>query len=298
MTSVAPKARAACRQSSPTGPAPVTSTRVPGPTRALPQAHTPTDSGSISAAASSDRASGTGWANSSWTTTYSQKAPSIGGVPKNRIRGQRLYRPARHCGQVKSGTPGSSETRCPRRCTAGAGPGGDHGPGGLVAEHQRRLHHEVADPPVLVVVHVGAAGPDGGDPYEHLPRAGLGPGPLLQRDLSHPVQHGRAHGVLARGLRSPPRRWGTEDEVVQAILLSGDGAEGEPGDQPAAHGEPGEHHRHDHDRADGGELAPVDAGLGDELGGGDGQRLGVRARRRPRRTRSRSRRRPGRARRW
>ena len=50
----------------------------------------PTDSGSSSAAASSLMPSGTGWAKASCTTTYSANAPSIGGVAKNRIRGQRL----------------------------------------------------------------------------------------------------------------------------------------------------------------------------------------------------------------
>jgi len=85
MTSVAPKASAAWTLTRPIGPAPVTSTREPGPTRPLRQAQMPTDRGSSSAAASSEMVSGTGWAKAACTTTYSAKAPSMGGVAKNRI---------------------------------------------------------------------------------------------------------------------------------------------------------------------------------------------------------------------
>ena len=44
---------------------------------------------------------------------HSQPTPSMGGVAKKRMFGQRLYRPARHCRQDMSGTPGSTETRWP-----------------------------------------------------------------------------------------------------------------------------------------------------------------------------------------
>ena len=54
------------------------------------KAQMPTDSGSISPAASSLIVSGTAWTNAAGMTTYSQKAPSYGGVAKNRMPGQRL----------------------------------------------------------------------------------------------------------------------------------------------------------------------------------------------------------------
>ena len=90
ITSVAPKASAACTLTSPIGPAPVTSTREPAVTRAFRHAQMPTDSGSSRAAASSPTPSGTGWAKASCTTTYSANAPSMGGVAKKRMFGQRL----------------------------------------------------------------------------------------------------------------------------------------------------------------------------------------------------------------
>ena len=87
---MAPKASAVCTATSPIGPAPVTSTRDPAPTRPLRQAQMPTDSGSSSAAASSLIESGTGCAKAECTTTCSANAPSIGGVAKNRMSGHRL----------------------------------------------------------------------------------------------------------------------------------------------------------------------------------------------------------------
>ena len=48
-----------------------------------------TESGSISAAASSESESGIGCARCAGTTTYSAKEPSIGGVAKNAICGHR-----------------------------------------------------------------------------------------------------------------------------------------------------------------------------------------------------------------
>ena len=79
-TEAAPRASAACIATSPTGPAPVTSTRDPAWTPPLRQAQSPTDSGSSRAAASSVIRSGTGCANCSCTVTSSANAPSIGGV--------------------------------------------------------------------------------------------------------------------------------------------------------------------------------------------------------------------------
>jgi hypothetical protein len=80
MTSAAPNAVAAWVVITPIGPAPAISTRDPGTIRALRLAQMPTESGSRSAAASSEIESGTGCANCVWIVTYSWKAPSIGGV--------------------------------------------------------------------------------------------------------------------------------------------------------------------------------------------------------------------------
>ncbi len=115
-TSVAPNALATCMASSPIGPAPVTSTRSPAEMPALRHAQMPTDTGSISAPTSSDMSSGSAKAKSSWITTRSVNAPSIGGVPKKETSAQRLYRPARHSRQRPHGTPGSRQTRSPTAC--------------------------------------------------------------------------------------------------------------------------------------------------------------------------------------
>ena len=90
MTSVAPNARAHCIASRPIGPAPVTSTRSPALTPAFWHAHTPTDSGSISAPSSSLSSSGSANAKSSWIGTNSANAPSTGGVAKKTTSAQRL----------------------------------------------------------------------------------------------------------------------------------------------------------------------------------------------------------------
>ena len=90
VTSVAPNARAHCIASWPIGPAPVTSTRSPALTPAFWHAHTPTDSGSISAPSSSLSSSGSANAKSSWIGTNSANAPSTGGVAKKTTSAQRL----------------------------------------------------------------------------------------------------------------------------------------------------------------------------------------------------------------
>ena len=85
----------------------MTSTRSPGWMSAFCAAQTPTDRGSISAAASSDRLSGTGCARCASKTTYWANAPWIGGVAKKRTSGHRLYRPdwhSRHRPQVSCGS--------------------------------------------------------------------------------------------------------------------------------------------------------------------------------------------------
>ena len=90
MTSAAPKARATWAAMMPIGPAPAISTRWPGTTRDLRSAAMPTLSGSQSAAASSEKSSGTAKANIDGAVTYSVNAPSTGGVAKNSMFGHRL----------------------------------------------------------------------------------------------------------------------------------------------------------------------------------------------------------------
>lgn len=102
--------------------APLTSTRMPGDTLAFSQACTATASGSSSAAASSEIASGIGCARSASMVTYSAKAPSTGGVAKNRTRGHRLYRPRRHCSQRPQVCCGSTATRVPTAGDSTPGP--------------------------------------------------------------------------------------------------------------------------------------------------------------------------------
>ena len=80
MISAAPKAFAVCAQMMPMGPAPAMRMLEPGTIPALRMVVMATDSGSSSAAASSDIESGTLWANSVRMTAYSAKEPSIGGV--------------------------------------------------------------------------------------------------------------------------------------------------------------------------------------------------------------------------
>ena len=90
VTLSAPYARATWAVMMPIGPAPVTRTLVPGVTPARRQAQIPTESGSRRPAASSLMVSGTGKTNSAGMTRYWLKAPSYGGVAKNRTSGHRL----------------------------------------------------------------------------------------------------------------------------------------------------------------------------------------------------------------
>ena len=80
MISAAPNARAVCAQMMPIGPAPAIRMDDPGVTPALRMVVIATDSGSSSAAASSEMASGSRWAKSVRMTQNCAKAPSIGGV--------------------------------------------------------------------------------------------------------------------------------------------------------------------------------------------------------------------------
>ena len=70
----------------------------------------------------------------------------------------------------------------------------DDDAGGLVPEHHRRVHDERPDPPVLVVVHVAAADPDGIDGDAHVVgRQRLIQVDLAQGELLFPFQHQRLH---------------------------------------------------------------------------------------------------------
>ena len=80
MISDAPKARVAWAQMMPIGPAPAIRMLDAGTIPALRIVVTATESGSSSAADSSDMGSGTAWANSVLITQYCAKAPSMGGV--------------------------------------------------------------------------------------------------------------------------------------------------------------------------------------------------------------------------
>jgi hypothetical protein len=62
----------------------------------------------------------------------------------------------------------------------------------LVAEDQRRAHHELADPPVFVVVDVGAADAYRGDLHDDLVRAGLGDRAFLNAQITGGMQDGGA----------------------------------------------------------------------------------------------------------
>jgi hypothetical protein len=64
---------------------------------------------------------------------------------------------------------------------------------GLVAEHERLLHDEVADPAVLVVMHVGAAGADGRDLDEHLVRTRRRDRAFLQDEVLDATEDRGAH---------------------------------------------------------------------------------------------------------
>jgi hypothetical protein len=52
-----------------------------------------------------------------------------------------------------------------------------------MTQHERDLDDETSDAPVLVVVGVGPAHPDGADPDDDLPRTGPRNGTLLDDDV-------------------------------------------------------------------------------------------------------------------
>ena len=64
----------------------------------------------------------------------------------------------------------------------------DDDTGNLVAEHERLLDHERADPAVLVVVHVGAADADGPDLDEDIAVAERRERAHLEADIAFRVQ--------------------------------------------------------------------------------------------------------------
>jgi hypothetical protein len=77
-------------------------------------------------------------------------------------------------------------------------PGRDDLTGRLMSQHERRLHHVVADPAVLVVVHVGAAHTDRLDLDKHFPRTGLRDRSLLEGHVVYGPKYRRVHRVHRR----------------------------------------------------------------------------------------------------
>jgi hypothetical protein len=90
--------------------------------------------------------------------------------------------------------------------------------GRLVPQHEWLTDHVLANPAVLVVVHIGAAHAYGLDPDEHFARTGLRDWPLLQYQVVRGPQHRRLHHGHRRLL------------ACVTVLL--DGTEGEPTNQP------------------------------------------------------------------
>ena len=86
----ASRARATMVVTNPIGPAPAIRSEVPAAVPALRLAQMPTERGSSRAAALSLISSGTLNASAAFTVTNSDRVPSTGGVPWNRMFGQRL----------------------------------------------------------------------------------------------------------------------------------------------------------------------------------------------------------------
>ena len=194
VTSVAPKASAHCWTSRPIGPAPVTSTRSPARTPAFWQAHTPTGE------------------------RLDQRARLVGDavgererevlVDGDEVRERAVDRRRREEAHVLAEVVAAGAAlaalaarharleRHPVADGVARHPRADrHDPaGGLVAEDHRGLDDERADAPVLVVVHVGAADPDGGDLDEDLARPGLRDLARLDAQVARGVQDGGAVG--------------------------------------------------------------------------------------------------------
>ncbi len=115
VTCAAPAARAAISVSSPTAPAPVTSTRAPGATPPRRTAASATLSGSSSAPSSSDTPAGSKWQKAAGCSRRCASAPGHFDrkEPRKRTSRHRLYRPSRHVRHRPHGTPASSATRSP-----------------------------------------------------------------------------------------------------------------------------------------------------------------------------------------
>jgi hypothetical protein len=69
------------------------------------------------------------------------------------------------------------------------GAGVDHHAGRLVPEHHRGVHHVVADPAVLVVVHIRATDPDRAHLDDHLVRAGDGHRMFLDAQVADAMEN-------------------------------------------------------------------------------------------------------------
>jgi hypothetical protein len=76
--------------------------------------------------------------------------------------------------------------------------GGDDLTGGLVSQYERLSHDVVADPAVLVVVHVRAAHADGGNEDQDLPRSRLRYRSFLEGHVVYGSQYRRMHRVHRR----------------------------------------------------------------------------------------------------
>src|SRR5215208_7592795 len=129
----------------------------------LRAAQTPTETGSAMAACSAVRPSGARWAKAASIGTSRLIEPSIGGVAKNRTSGHRLYRPARHWVQVRHGTPRFQGDQLTHAGSVHISANIHNDPGRLVADDHGIDNHILADPSVVVVVHIGTADADSCD---------------------------------------------------------------------------------------------------------------------------------------
>ena len=177
----------------PIGPAPVTSTRDRPSTPAFRTAAMPTDSGSHSAAASSDIESGTAMREPRADRhVVAQRSVDGRSAEEPHVRAQVVV-PASGFLAV-----GVGALRLDRDALADARPvhgfaDADDRACGFVAEHQRCLDDEAAHAAVPVVVRVGSADAHRRHANEHVTGAGPGHRPLLHLDSSGFDEYGGPH---------------------------------------------------------------------------------------------------------
>jgi len=143
----------------PIGPAPAIRTAEPGTMRAFRAAQMPTDSGSSIAAASSESASGTGWAKirldrdvfaERTVDGWCRIEPHVGA----QVVAARFALRAHPAGTLRlDGDPLTETLGCHRVAE------GHDAPTRFVTEHQGGVDDEVTDAALAVVVHVRAAHP-------------------------------------------------------------------------------------------------------------------------------------------